>query len=67
MSSSTDPDELLVEIQQSEPLITESRTEQVRELIHRLQQKQAHNGSFSLHQVRLSITLPAVNLDHLNK
>ncbi|XP_036070941.1 dynein assembly factor with WDR repeat domains 1 isoform X4 [Oryzias melastigma] len=61
-STSTDPDELLVEIQQSEPLITESRTEQVRELIHRLQQKQAHNGSFSLHQEVHVHLLPLTNV-----
>ncbi|XP_054649680.1 dynein assembly factor with WDR repeat domains 1 isoform X5 [Dunckerocampus dactyliophorus] len=47
----TDPDELLEEIMQSEPLITESRGEQVKKLIIRLQQKQRqeddHKFSFS--------------------
>lgn len=36
----TNPDELLGEIRRSEPLVTESRADQVKQLILRLQQKQ---------------------------
>lgn len=36
----TNPEELVAEIRQSEPLITESRADQVKQLIIRLQQKQ---------------------------
>uniref|UniRef100_A0A3B3HJD7 Dynein assembly factor with WDR repeat domains 1 n=1 Tax=Oryzias latipes TaxID=8090 RepID=A0A3B3HJD7_ORYLA len=61
LTSDTDPDELVVEIQQSEPLITQSRVEQVKELIHRLQQKQAHNRSFFLQQVHVHL-LPLTNV-----
>ncbi|KAF3848039.1 hypothetical protein F7725_021067 [Dissostichus mawsoni] len=40
LTPETSPEELLAEIQQSEPLITESRADQVKQLIVRLQQKQ---------------------------
>lgn len=36
----TNPQELVAEIRKSEPLITESRTDQVKQLIIKLQQKQ---------------------------
>uniref|UniRef100_A0A7N8YEU6 Dynein assembly factor with WD repeat domains 1 n=1 Tax=Mastacembelus armatus TaxID=205130 RepID=A0A7N8YEU6_9TELE len=40
LTPETNPDELVAEIRQSEPLITESRADQVKQLIFRLQQKQ---------------------------
>lgn len=51
---STDVDALVEEIQKAEPLITASRTEQVRLLVQRLQAKLGQNGShvFYLFKVR---------------
>uniref|UniRef100_A0A3Q1DEQ5 Dynein assembly factor with WDR repeat domains 1 n=1 Tax=Amphiprion ocellaris TaxID=80972 RepID=A0A3Q1DEQ5_AMPOC len=44
LTPETNPDELVVEIRQSEPLITESRAEQVKHLVLRLQQKQGQQN-----------------------
>ncbi|TKS81190.1 Dynein assembly factor with WDR repeat domains 1 [Collichthys lucidus] len=43
LTPETNPDELFAEIRQSEPLITESRADQVKQLIIRLQQKQVQH------------------------
>ncbi|KAG8002110.1 Dynein assembly factor with WDR repeat domains 1 [Nibea albiflora] len=43
LTPETNPDELIAEIRQSEPLITESRAVQVKQLIVRLQQKQVQH------------------------
>jgi len=55
----SNPDELLSEIRLSEPLVTESRAVQVKQLILRLQQKlgQQDRHRFCFFKVRLWIRL----------
>uniref|UniRef100_H0UTP0 Dynein assembly factor with WD repeat domains 1 n=1 Tax=Cavia porcellus TaxID=10141 RepID=H0UTP0_CAVPO len=68
LDPSTDVDALVEEIQKAEPLITASRTEQVRLLVQRLQAKLGQNGShvFYLFKVLRAHILPLTNVA-LNK
>ncbi|XP_054113977.1 dynein assembly factor with WD repeat domains 1 isoform X10 [Callithrix jacchus] len=68
LGPSTDVSALVEEIQQAEPLITASRTEQVKLLIQRLQEKlgQHSNHTFYLFKVLRAHILPLTNVA-LNK
>uniref|UniRef100_A0A3Q3NKT4 Dynein assembly factor with WDR repeat domains 1 n=1 Tax=Labrus bergylta TaxID=56723 RepID=A0A3Q3NKT4_9LABR len=63
LTPETNPDELVEEIRQSEPLVTESRADQVKQLILRLQQKQGQkNHRFCFFKELKAHVLPLTNV-----